>query len=42
MSCASDIVGGAVAGEDVAVRPMGESLIFKRPGVGIEDLIARL
>src|ERR1700719_4839012 len=98
MSCASDIVGGAVAGErpqnpwaakpvrervsspavpsnpnsrlgrlrspfaqgwdqmdamvigidvskdrlDVAVRPTGESLIFKRTGMGIEDLIARL
>ena len=27
---------------DVAVRPTGESLIFKRTGVGIEDLIARL
>jgi transposase len=27
---------------DVAVRPCGESLIFKRTGVGIEDLIARL
>jgi hypothetical protein len=26
---------------DVAVRPTGESLIFKRTGVGIEDLIAR-
>jgi transposase len=26
----------------VAVRPTGESLIFKRTGVGIEDLIARL
>jgi transposase len=25
---------------DVAVRPTGESLIFKRTGVGIEDLIA--
>jgi transposase len=27
---------------DVAVRPTGESLIFKRTGVGIEDLIAWL
>ncbi|HET7163633.1 MAG TPA: IS110 family transposase [Pseudolabrys sp.] len=27
---------------DVAVRPTGESLIFKRTGMGIEDLIARL
>ncbi len=27
---------------DVAVRPTGESLIFKRTGGGIEDLIARL
>jgi transposase len=27
---------------DVAVRPTGERLIFKRTGVGIEDLIARL
>jgi transposase len=27
---------------DVAVRPTGESFIFKRTGVGIEDLIARL
>ena len=27
---------------DVAVRPTGESLIFNRTGVGIEDLIARL
>jgi transposase len=27
---------------DVAVRPTSESLIFKRTGVGIEDLIARL
>jgi hypothetical protein len=27
---------------DVAVRPTGESLIFRRTGVGIEDLIARL
>jgi transposase len=27
---------------DVAVRPTGESLIFKRTGAGIEDLIARL
>ena len=27
---------------DVAVRPTGESLVFKRIGVGIEDLIARL
>jgi transposase len=27
---------------DVAVRPTGECLIFKRTGVGIEDLIARL
>ena len=27
---------------DVAVRPTGESLIFKRTGVGIENLIARL
>lgn len=27
---------------DVAVHPTGESLIFKRTGVGIEDLIARL
>jgi transposase len=26
----------------VAVRPTGESLIFKRTGVGIEDLIVRL
>ena len=27
---------------DVAVRPTGESLIFKRTGAGIQDLIARL
>jgi transposase len=27
---------------DVAVRPTGESLIFKRTGMGIEDLIDRL
>jgi transposase len=27
---------------DVAVRPIGESFVFKRTGVGIEDLIVRL
>ena len=27
---------------DVAVRPTGESFVFKRTGVGIEDLIVRL
>jgi transposase len=27
---------------DVAVRPTGESFVFKRTGVGIEDLIAQL
>jgi Transposase len=27
---------------DVAVRPTGETLIFKRTGAGIQDLIARL
>jgi hypothetical protein len=26
---------------DVAVRPTGQSLIFKRRGAGIEDLMAR-
>ena len=27
---------------DVAVRPTGESFVFKRTGLGIEDLVARL
>ena len=27
---------------DVAVRPTGESFVFKRTGSGIEDLVARL
>ena len=27
---------------DVAVRPTGKSFVFKRTGVGIEDLIVRL
>ena len=27
---------------DVAVRPTGESFVFKRTGLGIEDLVAQL
>ena len=38
------VVGSDVSKDrlDVAVRPTGESFVFKRTGVGIEDLIVRL